>query len=41
MTDDNAHANVVAEQLRLAEENGNLPEQLEKKDVAEDIQEVE
>jgi hypothetical protein len=29
MTDhDNTHANAVAAQLRLAEENGNLPEEL-------------
>ncbi|WP_281194747.1 hypothetical protein [Halorubrum sp. F4] len=33
MTDDDlGHANTVAEQLRLAEENGNLPDELENPD---------
>ena len=32
MSDDPGHASALAEQLRIAEENGNLPEQFEERD---------
>jgi|GEM_PF-2082180 hypothetical protein len=38
--DDNAHANAVAAQLRLAEENGTLPEGLEVEDVGDGDEEA-
>lgn len=42
MSDDPGHASSLAEQLRLAEENGNLPDELaEKHDDEEDDQEEE
>ena len=42
MSDDPGHANTVAEQLRLAEENGNLPDELaEKRDDEENDQQEE
>ena len=42
MSDDPGHASSLAEQLRLAEENGNLPDELaEKHDGEEDDQEEE
>jgi hypothetical protein len=40
VSDDPGHASSLAEQLRLAEENGNLPDELaEKRDDEEDDQE--
>ncbi|WP_162832661.1 hypothetical protein [Halorubrum tebenquichense] len=40
MTDDDpGHANTLAEQLRLAEENGNLPDELADEDDPEESDE--
>ncbi|WP_180271733.1 hypothetical protein [Halorubrum persicum] len=39
--DDLGHANGLAEQLRLAEENGNLPEELADKDDEKTDEEVD
>ena len=36
MSDDLGHASTLAEQLRLAEENGNLPEQFQEGDDSEE-----
>lgn len=42
MSDEPGHANSLAEQLRLAEENGNLPDELaDKLDEEENDQEEE
>lgn len=39
--DDSGHANTLAEQLRLAEENGNLPDELADEDDSEGDEEVD
>ena len=39
--DDSGHASSLAEQLRLAEENGNLPDELAEKHEDDETEEVD